>query len=480
MKTFFTACVFVWICSLGLSALPVSVENATKGALHFISCEKKLNHCQIVDFQHITVGGETVAYAFNLSPMGYIVMSSSYYLPPVIAFSTESGFGELGEHNPLYTLIVSDLPLRMKYSSDIEAGYARENILQWEALLNQNPRSKGEPQQWPEGQEGWIQSSWNQNAPYWNMCPVDPVTHVRCYTGCPATAMAMIMDFHATTNNVQFTDEDDYYHSYAGRNYWIDDDFEANGFPSFPDLNKYLDTLNMHYQLKSVITSNDKAALSFACGIAAHQVYTSQGSGTFAVSQAYDAYMRFGCITAVLMYPEEEGVFDSIILNIQHALPVHLAVVDESNSSGHNLVIDGYRTDNYFHLDYGYGEYYNGWYLIPSEIQMGLTVIEGVIVNIMKQNTSGIYFPIAEQSNIEVFPVPANDFCNIQCCKLSDGNAKIAVCNGFGAEILKTSVDMFDSENRLRIDTGSLPEGMYFVKINSGAETKTAKIIVIH
>nr|MBP7464610.1 C10 family peptidase [Bacteroidales bacterium] len=256
--------------------------------------------------------------------------------------------------------------------------------------------------------EGWIGSSWNQGAPYWNMCPMDPVTHARCYTGCPATAMAMILNFHGTTNNTQLTDADDYHHVYAGRNYWIDNDWQANGFPAFDSLNKYLDTLNMHFATKDNITNNDKAALSFACGVAMHQVYTSQGSGTFAVAQAFDGYMRFACVGAALMYPGEQGLFDSIILNMQQALPVHLAVVDESNSSGHNLAIDGYRSDGYFHLDYGYGEYYNGWYLVPSEIQMGLTVIEGVIVNIMKDVSQGKPEMVSAPA-FRLLPVPADN-----------------------------------------------------------------------
>ena len=64
------------------------------------------------------------------------------------------------------------------------------------------------------------------------------------------------------------------------------------------------------------------------------------------------------------------------------ARPAHLAIVDPGWTMGHNVVVDGYNTDNYYHLNFGWGGSYNGWYLLPDEIPYGLTVIEGLIVDI--------------------------------------------------------------------------------------------------
>ena len=50
---------------------------------------------------------------------------------------------------------------------------------------------------------------------------------------------------------------------------------------------------------------------------------------------------------------------------------------------GHNVVIDGYNTNDYYHLNFGWGGSYNGWYLLPSQIPYGLTVVEGAIVDII-------------------------------------------------------------------------------------------------
>ncbi len=425
----------------------------------FLESEAKFKGYSVLEEKPLVFNNDTLWFLTNLAPNGYVLVGAKKYLPAIKAFSTESNFGPLSVDNPLYRLLVTDALLQIE-ASNICPKHGDQRMPFGLTVSAIPLRAKGEPEQWPEGQEGWIVSSWNQAAPYWNMCPIDPVSHSRSYTGCPATAMAMIMNFHATTNNIQFTDDDDYYHSYAGRNYYIDNDWQTVGFPSFDQLNKYLDTLSVHYENNDIITDNDKAALSFACGVAMRQVYTSQGSGTFWVSQAYNGYLRFACNQATLMYPDEPGIYDSIIQNIKQGYPVHLAVVDETNTSGHNLVIDGYRSDGYFHLDYGYGEYYNGWYLMPAEMQMGLTVIEGVIVNILKPENVNIPTKTLNREWM-LYPVPAHSVLNIQCSSNISENVCVNIVSLSGELIYSEQVDLSHTENKIDINTENWPSGLY-------------------
>jgi hypothetical protein len=67
-------------------------------------------------------------------------------------------------------------------------------------------------------------------------------------------------------------------------------------------------------------------------------------------------------------------------------------VVNEEWTAGHNLVVDGYNTDHYFHLNFGWGGTYDGWYMLPQDMRLDLTVIEGVIMDIMHSlSDSDIY-----------------------------------------------------------------------------------------
>jgi len=195
--------------------------------------------------------------------------------------------------------------------------------------------------------------------------------------------MSQILNYHRTVNSVYFDDEDNYYHNYAGRQYWIDNDYQLLDFLSFPQINAVFDSLAFHYQYGLTLSNDEKAALVFACGVAAQQIYTSQASGTFGVDQAYDAFMKFNFDESQLIDESTSDFYQHIAQNVMDGLPVHFASVTPAWDSGHNFVVDGYNTDEFYHLNFGWGGTYNSWYLLPDEIPCGLTVVEGAIVDII-------------------------------------------------------------------------------------------------
>lgn len=229
---------------------------------------------------------------------------------------------------------------------------------------------------------GFLTTQWSQNAPYNNFCPLDLSSGSRSVAGCPAVAMAQILNYHHTTKNVEFDDSDDYYHNFGANKYWIDNDHIQYDFPSYPQLNTYLTTLQTHYQNQIPPTNNDIAALVFACGVASKQVYSSSVSGTYGVMQTYTAYKRFNFTQVELLTENDPDLFDRMNQNIQSGLPVHIAVVNQQWTVGHHMVVDGIDDNGRYHVNFGWGGPYDGWYYIPSELPYQLTVIEGILVDI--------------------------------------------------------------------------------------------------
>jgi len=367
----------------------ITVDIATRVAAIKLQELNRKDSMITESIQIINEKGEPLFYVFELHPPGYIIVTGSYDLPPVIAYSFTSNFKGNSEDNPLFDLLYADVTLRLQYIYYVPAETLEARHLQWNSYTKGNPVANGRFEQWPaEGTTptgGWLLTNWNQNAPYNNFCPLDLANGgQRSVAGCPAVAMAQILNYHNTTMNVIFSDSDDYYHAYGGNNYWIDNNYLTYGFKSFPQLNTYLSTLQSHYESQIPLTNDDKAAITFACGVAATQVYGAAGSGTFGVSQAYEAYQRFNCTTISLLDEDDPDIYERMSSNMKDALPAHLAVVNEGWTVGHNVVLDGYNTDNYFHVNFGWGGSYNGWYLIPEELPYDLTVIEGVIVDILK------------------------------------------------------------------------------------------------
>ena len=408
MKLKFFVCMLI-ISGLIITAIPIQSQSTTFSSTTLIpSCISETVAQEITSYfiiQHQkqdmfsintqeilydSSGKLPIGYIFQLEPTGYVVISSSKILPPIVAYSWKTSF-PTDPSDPLSQFISFDLTMQLNNKAAFSEEDISNRLQEWETISHQQITTNGLYEQWPpEGStetEGWIETTWSQDSPYNDFCPIDPDTGERSVAGCPAVAMAQILNYYRTTNNIQFSDEDDYFHNYLDR-YWIDNDHEKYDFPSFPELNTYLDAANQQFNQSLELSDEEVAALNFACGVACKQVYSPAVSGTFGVNQAYDAYLRFNCSTAILYTESSDTMFTSIIKDIQAARPVHLAVVTPAWDAGHNLIIDGYNTDNFFHLNFGWSGSHDAWYQLPMDLPYDLTVIEGVIVNIMNQNTT--------------------------------------------------------------------------------------------
>ena len=325
---------------------------------------------------------------------------------------------------------------------------------------------------------GWAQrpllaTQWTQEYPYNQLCPADPYeNYAHSYTGCPATAMGQIINYLQTTQNTRFDDSDDYYSSYAGRNFHIDDDWETYQFPSFPQLNRMLDSVDASFQRGEELSDSLKAAVIFACGVACTQVYTASpnyGSGTFYVDQAFAAYQRFGFTDCVLFRDPDSLMYATLISNLKDGYPAHLAVENEAGTSGHNVVVDGYREeDGMFHINFGWAGYMDNWYKLPDPngFYYGWTKIEGLILNIIP-TTAAVHE--AAGHRLEVYPNPVSDvlYLNNLPCEVVEYN----IFNVLGQKVAAGS-------SCGTISVAELEEGFYVLQIKGERILETAKFIV--
>jgi hypothetical protein len=458
--------------------LNISLPEASVAAEHIVPRLSKSGSHITENPRVIYNNDQMLAYVFDLVPTGYIIVSASRSLPPVLAYSAESNFGDFNNHNPLFSMLRADIINRMSFAETPENFCAEKYHNQWSLILSSENSAydKQTLEQWPADSDGWLKTNWTQNAPYNLYCPLDPVTSQRSIAGCPAVAMAQILNFHKTTNKTQFDDTDDYYHSYAGRQYWIDDDHLTHGFPSFSELNEALDTLNAHYLNGTQLSDHDKAALTFAGGVACKQVFTSQASGTFGVSQAYDAYVRFGFSTVSLLDGNDTDLYERLKQNIKDTLPAHLAVVDSAWSMGHNVVVDGYNTDDYYHINFGWGGTYNGWYLLPDEIPYGLTVVEGIVLDIIPTDYTGIQPENLQKCSVSIFPNPASDLLTVSLSGFPDNQLSFHLFDINSRKVKSLEVS---NTAEFQITIKDLSGGIYFYNLSDNNEiTERGKIVI--
>lgn len=319
--------------------------------------------------------------------------------------------------------------------------------------------------------DGMLSSHWSQDYPYNQLCPRDPANN-NSYSvaGCPAIAMGQIISYLRTTQDTRFSDDDDYLHNYAGRNYRIDDDWENLLFPSFPQLNVLLDSVDAVFQRGEELPDLLAAAVVFACGTACTQVYSSQGSGTFAVDQAFAAYQRFGFTECQLFREATNEMYATLISNLQAGYPAHLAVENPEGTVGHNVVVDGYReSDGKFHINFGYGGSLDDWYNIPDEnFYYGMTKLEGIIVNIIPMTTPSTLIEATSQP-LEVFPNPVSDVLYLK--NLSGEQVNYSIFNVLGQEVANGS-------SCGTISVAGLEKGVYFLQVEGENSRESVKFVV--
>lgn len=320
--------------------------------------------------------------------------------------------------------------------------------------------------------DGFLGSHWTQDYPYNQLCPRDPVNgNSYSYAGCPAIAMGQIVNYLRTTQGTRFDDSDDYQHNYAGRKYIIDDDWESLQFPSFPLLNEMLDSIDATFLHGEGLTDELAAALVFACGTALTQIYTSEGSGTFYVDQAFEAYQRFGFADCVLFREPDSLMYATLISNLQAGYPAHLAVENPAGTVGHNVVVDGYReSDGKFHINFGYGGTLDNWYDIPdANFYYGMTKMEGIILNIIPTDGPMAVHEAQSQQPLVIYPNPVSDVLYLK--NLPCGHVEYSVFNVLGQKVASGS-------SSGAIPVAALGEGLYFLQIKGDAYSETSKFIV--
>ncbi len=334
--------------------------------------------------------GAIVAYVADLEPCGFVAIAANSDVAPVVAYSFRSSFPAAGDaRHPLGRMLREDLRLRLRALAEDPQLKRPEVGRLWDLYTAGQGDDLDEAafQQWPpEGTTstgGWIETTWEQEPPYNKLCPLDPVDGERSVVGCLATALAQIMHYHRQFN-ISFG-PDDSYMTYSG--VWVDADSVLYDFPSFAELNTYLDTVRLKYREGAALDETDMAALSFACGVAVRMDYSSEGSGA-PVYAARDALLdRLGFHSADLFEGVSHASHLTLQENILNGLPALVSISPPDGFGGHAIVCDGYNTRGEFHVSFGWGsshpaEITEAWYSLPVDMPSRASVITETIVNL--------------------------------------------------------------------------------------------------
>lgn len=340
---------------------------------------------------------ETLGYIAELEPKGFLVISGNTDLDPVIAYSFRYDWNpDTSQGNVFYQILKYDLKQRIEMIDQLsnDAKAARNDA--WKDLMDDDLAqiSSYSFRQWPpEGTTstgGWVETTWHQGWPYNNFCPIDPSTANRSIVGCVATSLAQVINYHQSIGNLRFDSNDSY--TTLTRKIKIDSDSALYDFPSFQRLNGYLAELKWKYQNNRTLANQDLAALNFSCGIVVQMDYTSSSSAAKADSLASILKNRFGYHLAdfkgnLVNEKSTSDFYYALQENMMNGLPALLQIGVTAFYRLHAIVCDGYNTDGFYHLNFGWGsgspdDIQDAWYLLPNGMPAEYQFVLSATINI--------------------------------------------------------------------------------------------------
>ena len=329
-----------------LFATSVTKEEAAIVCRNFLAqkmVDGKIAHC---DFQYYKTEyweNMPVYHVFRLAGTGFVTVSASDHFEPVISYSFESDYLP----NPASTFIMEAYS-RWIVECEKEGVSYKGVSAKWQHYLSED--FVAEPTR-SSTVGPLLSTKWNQGTYFNTYCPWDARSYddQRVYTGCVATAMSQIMNYHG--------------HPYTG----------LLGTSYVPDpygrLTVYFRDYHYNYGANPNVPSgysNEMAKLIYHCGVSVQMGYTPFGSGAHSVS-AMDALSRYfkydsAWLCSRALYDTLSQWHSALKTDLNHLRPLYYSA--NNGTDGHAFVLDGYDEEGKFHINWGWGGSSDGYYVV--------------------------------------------------------------------------------------------------------------------
>lgn len=345
MKKVFYTLALAALCVPAVSARTLTAEEAMQNVNAFLGSGMQKAPARMAGNMKLAgtisdAAGTPTLYLFSGSEgRGIVVASASSKSIPVLGYASDGEFD------------MDHMPPAMKWWLDC---YSAE-IAQAESGKTRTVLAVGESEK--QTIAPIMKTEWNQNAPYNNLTPL--LSGQNCMTGCVATAMAQVMKVHQ-------------WPEVHGEGF-VSYRWQSQGQQLGVNLAKStLDWDNMLDTYGDDATDAQKEAVATLmrdCGYATEMQYSLTASGTTVVKLPTALYYNFGYDKGMkLLVRDYYGLADweNIVYGeLQAGRPVIFTGVSDEQG-GHCFVCDGYSSDRYYHINWGWGGLSDGYFLLSA------------------------------------------------------------------------------------------------------------------
>ncbi|MBR1933087.1 MAG: C10 family peptidase [Prevotella sp.] len=295
---------------------------------------------------------------------GFVVVSADDRLPAVVGYSS-SQLAPEGQ-NPNFQWWLSQV------EQAVQAGYRASQV-------------KPDPNKFPDHVDPMVTAKWGQEAPYNLFTPVD-ADEGCTLTGCVAVAMSQVM--HHWRYPYRGQGQNTVYYPY-----WDLDNAEAytvNFSLARYDWDQMLDVY------KDATYSQEQAeamaTLMYHCGVACYMQYGTEFSGAYMQRAAEGLRKYFGYPLTVKnlsrnSYESQQTWMEILFNELANSRPV-IYGGDDRYYGGHAFVIDGYDSEGYVSVNWGWEGKEDGFYDISLLNPSGYSFKEGheMIIGIVPES----------------------------------------------------------------------------------------------
>ena len=347
--------------SMAVMAEPVDQESARQKAMEFLNGRAKARGNSAANDQQLSVAASTKGYhVFNSGKDGgFVIISGDDALPDVLGYSDNGRFDT--------TNLPPALQVWLKDCSEA-AKYAGEHHLP----KHQPAKTRGSG----KSVGPLITTKWGQDAPYNNGYP--QVNGTNCATGCVATAMAQIINYHKHPNGMTAEIP-----GYITKTYAIE-------MPTLPPTT--FDWGNMLDSYKGNSTNAQKAAVSklmIYCTTAARADLGPDKTGAYSPEPALKKYFKYGNGTRKILKTDviSDVWRELVFTELDEHRPILGIGESATKESAHAYVIDGYDANGLMSVNWGWNGYQDGFYnMFLSLPAPGLYTMTEMIIGISPED----------------------------------------------------------------------------------------------
>lgn len=330
----------------GIQAETVTPEEARDIAVDFlrhqpvgvgrrVPIQKRI---QLKAVRNKPLSDEAAFYVYELEQHGYVLVAADDRVRPVLGYSPNGTFEE------------QNIPSNMRaWMDNIARQIAHVKGSSFARVRKADHYANVSPLLEKEG------IHWNQGTPYNNYCP--EVSGELCPTGCVATAAGQIMRYW------KYPSQGRGKHSYEWNDQTLSVDFTTHAYNWMDLLPDYAAVQYNSIQAKAI------AQLMSDIGISFNMQYAPGASGASetVAANAMIEHFKFDSAAHVIymdylgVYGFEQKVTDELVAG----RPVMMSGATESGS-GHEFVCDGVNNDGLYHINWGWGSYCDGDFVLTA------------------------------------------------------------------------------------------------------------------